>query len=132
MIDKARFPPHYLVILLAAAAVTNSQLAAFFNPYLINGDVFQITYWMRQFRDPALFQDDLLTVYAKYFHTPWGFVLVYRVLSPFVDALVVGKILTFVLFVVSSLYLFKLVHSFADTYTAFVAVLLYRAANLLS
>ena len=38
-----------------------SQWSALTNPYVVMDDVRQQTYWMQKWRDPELFQNDLLT-----------------------------------------------------------------------
>jgi hypothetical protein len=98
----------------------NSQLPAFSNNYVINGDVPQHIYWMQQFADSELFTADLLTRFAIHIQ-PWGFIGLYRVLSFFADPLTLSKIVPIGLFILSILYLFFLVKHIANVYTAFLA-----------
>lgn len=117
--------PELWVALIAFAIAINSQFSALVDKYVINGDVVESIYWMQQFNDGALFKNDLLTDYAGHYHAPWGFYLLYRTLSFVIDPLTTSKILPIVLFVFSSLYLFKLVRQFTDDYTGFLAALLF-------
>ncbi len=115
--------PEFWVVIIAIAAAINSQLPAFVDPYVINGDIIESIYWMRQFNDSELFTNDLLTDYSKHYHSPWGYYVIYRTLSFFVDPVMISKILPIPLFAISSLYLFKLVRQFTDNYTGFLAAL---------
>lgn len=110
------------IIVLAGVVQIHGSWAALTNPYIINDDVRNTIYWMQQFRDPELFQDDPLTAFFKNF-LPWGFTAFYYVLSFVWDPMVVSKILPTFLFVISSYYLFRLVRSFSDDFTAVVAAL---------
>ena len=113
-----------LIVLLAFAVVINSQFQAFVSPYVINPDAFQHTYWMQQFWDSELFRDHLLTDFARSMQ-PWGVIVLYWMLSHFADPLLIGKIVPVILFPLSSLYFFKLVQHFTNSYTALLASLLF-------
>ena len=122
---SSRFPLAELIVASIALAIgIYGQLPAFTNPYVLVDDFRQHLYWMRQFRDSALFQDDLLTEYAKHYQ-PWGFIFLYYVLSPIADPLVISKVLPLALFVLSSFYLFKLVRHIAGGYAGFLASLIF-------
>jgi hypothetical protein len=118
-----------LIVVLALVIAVNSQLSGIVNPYAINDDTRLTIYWMQQFRDGDLFQNDLLTDYARYV-SPWGVVAVYRLLSPFADPVVASKLLPVVLFAVSALFLFKLVASFAGRYAGFVTSLIFMLSPI--
>lgn len=122
--DKIHFRFDLLIFILAVAVVVNSQFDGLVNPYVINPDSFQHTYWMQQFRDKELFRDDLLTDYAKSMQ-PWGLIGFYWLSSHIADPLVIAKIVPLILMPVSSLYLFRLVCRFAHVYVAFMASLLF-------
>jgi len=113
-----------IVLLLASAIVINSQFPAFANKYLIDGDVPQHIYWMQQFYDRDLFNNDLLSQYAIHLQ-PWGFALLYRILSYIIHPLMISKILPIALFAFSALYTFRLVRHFTNNYTGFLAALLF-------
>jgi hypothetical protein len=117
--------PEFAVAILALVIALNSQSAALVNHYVLNGDVFESTYWMPQFNDSELFRNDLLTEYSKHFHSPWGFLLFYRGLSVLLDPLSISKILPLILFVISCLFIFRLVKHFTTNFTAFIAALLF-------
>lgn len=108
------------VVFLALSMMLYSQKAALFNEFVINDDVCQHVYWMQQFNDAELFRDDLLTEYAKHYQ-PWGFVVFYRLLSFFMNPLLVSKLLPFLLFAVSALYIFKLGRHLAGDMAGFLA-----------
>ena len=118
------FLPAFWVMLLATGIGINSQLPAFLSEYTFNGDVAQHIYWMQQFRDNELFTDDLLTKQASA-TAPWGFLLFYYLGSFIIDPLTLSKVVPIILFILSSVYVFKLVQSFADTYTGFLAALFF-------
>lgn len=46
------------------------------NPYVIDDDVRQQIFWMQQWNDPELFQNDILTGYARNY-VPWGVQAIY-------------------------------------------------------
>lgn len=120
--------PELLVLLAALAVGIYGELPALTHPYVIADDVKQATYWMRQFRDPSLFPNDLLTEYTKNYQ-PWGVVALYYLLSPFFDPLVTSKILPLILFPLSSLFLFKWVERLANRYAGFLAGLLFMTTS---
>ncbi|MFB0561847.1 MAG: hypothetical protein ACETWM_11655 [Candidatus Lokiarchaeia archaeon] len=119
----------FAIIILAIGIGVMSQLPSFLNRYIINDDVMQHVYWMQQFRDGGLFKNDLLTVYAKNYQ-PWGFIALYYVFSFIIDPMIISKIIPIVLFVVSSLYLFKLVSEMTNNYTGFLSASIFMAAPI--
>lgn len=113
-----------IVAYAALFVVANAHFAALFDTYLINDDVRQHLYWMRGFNDSTLFQNDLLADYAQAYQ-PAGFVLLYRIFSRIIDPVLFGKILTLVLFTVTSLLAYKIVETWAGPFAGFVAGLLF-------
>ena len=95
------------VFLFAAAVALNSQFLSYLSPYIINDDVRQHTWWMRQFQNKSLFNGDLMAIYAKNMQ-PWGILALYYPLSFLIDPIIVGKILPPVLFGVSAVYFYKI------------------------
>lgn len=130
--DRSAFyaKPEFWVVLIALAIAINSQFAALVSKYVINGDVLQSLYWMQQFRDHELFTNDLLTEYAKHYHAPWGFLLLYRTLSIAIDPLAISKTLPIILFVITSVYVFKLVQRFTNTYTGLLCTSLFMVVPI--
>jgi hypothetical protein len=110
----------FLIILLALVVGIYSQFPSFFNKYIINDDVRQHIYWMQQLQDNGLFKKDLLTEYAKNYQT-WGLVALYYIFSFIADPLIVSKVIPIILFMVSSLYLFRLVKCITNDYTGFLS-----------
>jgi hypothetical protein len=114
-----------LVILLALAAGIYSQSSALVNKYVINDDAMQHIYWMRQFQNQGLFNNDLLTENARYF-LPWGFVFLYRAASYLIDPLIVSKFLSLILFPISAMYVYKLLKQIANSnYTGFIGAVIF-------
>jgi hypothetical protein len=114
-----------IYVLVAASCVyVLANREAFTNPFLINDDVRQQIYWMQQWQDPELFQNDLLTEYAKEYVPP-GIKVIYRVASLFVSPLLFTNILTGILFVITAGFLFGLGLEFQDDLTAVLVVCVY-------
>ncbi len=90
-----------------------SQWPALTNPYVVMDDVRQQTYWMQKWRDPELFQNDLLSDYAQNY-VSWGVQAIYAVATPFIDPLQFGKILSGILYLITAGFLFGLGLRFRD------------------
>ncbi len=93
-----------------------SQWPALTNPYVVMDDVRQQTYWMQKWRDPELFQNDLLSEYAQNY-VSWGVQAIYALATPFIDPLQFGKILSGILYLVTAGFLFGLGMRFRDDLT---------------
>lgn len=113
-----------LIILCALIAGIYYQWPTLANPYVIDGDVRTHLDWMRQFRDPGLFPDDLLATYARN-RQPWGIVCLYYFFSFLLDPILFAKILPVILLVIGSYYAFKLGQDKGDTGTGFLAAILF-------
>ena len=98
----------YVVGFLLFVLVTKSLLPIF-NPYFATGDQKQQIFWMYRFQDPQLFRDDLLAdfISSGKFNPP-GYTLLYRIGSAFVDPLLLSKIISIVLVIVSVFFVFRL------------------------
>ena len=81
--------------------------AALRHPLCANDDVRQQIYWMQQWRDAALYPDDLQTDYARRY-VPWGVQGLYWIAARAVDPLAFAKILPGFLFVALGVLLFSL------------------------
>lgn len=119
-----KFPVEFVLLLFALGIAFSSQWPALSRPDVMSDDVRQHIFWMHQFRDPALFQNDLLTLYSKNFQ-PWGFVAVYWLFSFFADPFLLSKLLPFGLLLVSVFYLYRLVRDLAGTFAGVVAALMF-------
>ncbi|MGO9568688.1 MAG: hypothetical protein ACLP5H_14220, partial [Desulfomonilaceae bacterium] len=109
---------HLLYVLVAASAVyVFAHWPALTNPYVINDDVRQQIFWMQQWQDPELYQNDLLTEYARNY-VPWGVQAIYKAASPFMNPVQFTKILTGLLFVITAGFLFGIGLQFHDDLTA--------------
>ena len=72
MFTRGSRTTHLLYVLFAALAVyVIAHWPALTNPYVINDDVRQQIFWMQQWIDPDLYQNDFLTEYAKNY-VQWG------------------------------------------------------------
>jgi len=116
-----------LVTLLGFGVGLHAWSAGLSDPYLINDDVRQTLYFVRRAVDPSLFPNDLLTRYAENYQ-PWGFVLLYRSLAPWVDPILLGKVLGIALVGLAAGLVFRLVNGFAGITAAAIAALLFLAS----
>jgi hypothetical protein len=107
-----------LVVLWAIAVATYSQYAALTNHYVVNGDTPAAISWMQQFRDPTLFNNDLLSDIAAQIQGQPGFVLFYRAFAVFIDPLLLSRFVPIVLLAAFALYTYKFVHRFSTQYAA--------------
>lgn len=96
-----------LVTGLAAIIFFYAHLPALMNPYVINDDVRQQIFWMQQWQDPTLFQDDLLADYAR-LYVPWGVQGLYWLASLIINPLLFSKLLPAFLFVLLSATLYQI------------------------
>lgn len=113
----------YLFYVLTAAlgVYVFAHWDAIKSPYVINDDVRQQIYWMRQWQDKELFQDHILTQYAKNY-VPWGVKAIYWAAARMMDPVQFTKVLTGVLFVITAALVFGLVLQIQDDLTAILAV----------
>jgi hypothetical protein len=108
---------HLVYVLVAALAVyVFAHWPALTNPYVINDDVRQQIFWMQQWVDPELYQNDLLTEYAKNY-VPWGVQAIYKAAAPLINPVQFTKILTGLLFAITAGFLFGLGLQFRDDLT---------------
>jgi len=103
---------------------------AFTEPYVINNDVGQHLFWMRQFQQPELFPGDLLVEYSRHIQ-PAGFIAVYYVISFVLDPVPAGNLLAVLLLGVSVAYLFLIVfRTAASKWTGWLAVVIFLASQM--
>ena len=77
---------------------------SFESAYTIQDDARQHIFWMQQFRDNELFQDDLIADYFKSV-SPWGFTQLYKIINFFgIDIFGFNKILPLLLGIVTTVY----------------------------
>jgi hypothetical protein len=112
------------VVLTASAVGINSQYPALVNDYIVNGDVPQHIYWMQQFLDGELFRDDILTAFAKHMQ-PYGLIVFYRVATIAVDPIFASKVVPILMYVLSTLYLFRLVKYIGGDLSGLLAAVLF-------
>ena len=109
---------HLLYVLIAATGVyVFAHWPALTNPYVVNDDVRQQIFWMQQWLDPELYQNDLLTEYAKNY-VPWGVQAIYAVAAPFINPVQFTKVLAGLLFVITAGFFFGLGRQFGDDLAA--------------
>lgn len=119
---------YVLIMALALIVFLSAHWEALNNPYVINDDVRQQLFWMQQWEQPELFQNDLLTSYSKNY-VPWGVQAVYYLASPFMAPVDFSKILTGILFVLGALLIFLLGKNLGDDLTGVLLVALYLISN---
>jgi hypothetical protein len=105
--------PELAVALISGAIFVWAHFQAFANPFVLNDDVRQQIYWMQQWQNPALFQGDFLTGYARAY-VPWGVKGLYWLASWWVSPLYFSKLLAGFLFVCLAICLFKIGARLAD------------------
>ena len=109
-----------LVVVLALLAGLYYYGPALTNKYIIADDARICLYWVPMFQDGELFQNDLLTEYAK-MHSPWGYSLLFYLVSFLFDPIISGSVVAILLIAMMSFYMFKLVEHIAGRYAGFLA-----------
>ncbi|MBF0619711.1 MAG: hypothetical protein HQL19_06035 [Candidatus Omnitrophica bacterium] len=127
---KGLRPIEYVLLVLSALVVVYSQYHALTGTYVINDDVCQHIWWMRQFQDPALFRHDLLAVYAQSLQHP-GILALYSWTSFFIDPVLLTKALPFFFLPLACFFLFRWVKLLAgDDFTAFFVTVSFMVTPL--
>ncbi|MBF0330308.1 MAG: glycosyltransferase [Candidatus Omnitrophica bacterium] len=109
-----------LTVLFSAVVAVYAQISAVRSMYMVNDDACQHIWWMRMWRTPGLFQDDLLAQYAHSLQN-LGILAFYKAASFFVDPLTVARYLPFILFPLSSWALYRCVLAWTrEPYAAFL------------
>jgi hypothetical protein len=112
--DWPRDPwPAITVALISGAVFVLAHFQALNHSFIINDDVRQQLYWMQQWQDPALFQGDFLTGYARAY-VPWGVKGLYWLASCWLSPLYFSKLLAGFLFVFLAICFFKIGTRLAD------------------
>ena len=114
-----------LSIIVAILYGLSGLKLAFQSPYTIQDDARQYIFWMQQFKDSDLFQNDLIANYFKSV-TPVGFTTLYKLVSSVgIDIFVFNKISTLILGVATSIYCFLVcVEIFPIPFAGFISSLL--------
>ncbi len=87
-------------------------------PYTVNNDAHQHTFWLHWAGDGQALESDLLALYASHYEPPlwvWG----YRVLEPLLSPIWLGRVLPLLLFPLSALLLFWVTDRIDDRRAAF-------------
>lgn len=125
MSNDRSFMVHLFYVLVSAAGVyVFSHWSALTNPYVVNEDVRQQIYWMQEWNEPGIFDDDLLTRYAKNY-VPWGVQFVYGLGSFAMNPVQFTKVLTGILFISIAGLLLVLARGLGDDLTALYTVCFY-------
>ena len=105
---------HFLYAMVATVAVfVFAHWDGLTNPYIIRDNVRQQVFWMQQWQDPELYQNDLLTEYSQNY-VPWGIKAIYRVGARVMNPVQFTKVVTAVLFLLTAGFLFGLGTAFRD------------------
>ncbi len=116
---------HFVYAMVATAAVfVFAHWDGLTNPYIIRDDVRQQAFWMQQWQDPGLYQDDLLTEYAKNY-VPWGIKAIFRTGALVMNPVQFSKVITAVLFLLTAAFLFGLGTAFRDELVPVFVVCVY-------
>jgi len=118
----------FLVSLLALSIAIHSQWDALTNLYVINADVNQHIWWMRQFQDPELFNNNLLTSYAKSLQ-PGGILTFFYLSSFIIDPVILTKYLPIILLTIATLYMYRLFFLMTQRYDVSVIGSLFFAVT---
>lgn len=119
----------WLIVITALAIGIYAYYPSLVNHYVIADDIRICTYWVGQFYDKGLFQDDLLTEYAKY-HEPWGFHALYFLVSWLIDPILFGTILSIGLLALAAFYLYKLGNDLVGRFGGLLAALTFLVTPL--
>ena len=92
--------------------------------YVINDDVRQQIFWMQKWRVPTLFQDDLLSDYAR-LYVPWGVKALYRLAAVMVNPLYFSSLLPGLLFIWLAFLLYRIGLSISGRAGGFGVVAVY-------
>ncbi len=111
----------FYALMAATAVYLLAHWSAIANQYVINDDVRQQIYWMQSWSDPELYQDDLLSRYARNY-VPWGVQAVYALGSQFMNPVQFTKVVAALLFVMTAGFLFGIGLLFKDDLTGVLAV----------
>ena len=96
VIKTRRVLPVLGVVLLALVITVQEQLPTLQNVYTVRDAACQHFFWMAQFKEKALFQNDLLTDFSKYMQHK-GFLLLYWLVAYFMEPLFFSRVLPFLL-----------------------------------
>jgi len=111
--------PYIAISALALLLIYRLQLPALRDYYTVDDDTCQHIYWMAEFRQRGLFQDDLQTRFAK-FVQPKGFVAIYWLASFLVQPIVFTKIIPFILALICSCFFLRLGRSEQSLFAGFI------------
>lgn len=92
--------PYIAASVLVLVLICRFQLPTLRDYHTVDDDTCQHIYWMAEFHDKGLFQDDLQTRFAK-FVQPRGFVAIYWLASFLVEPIIFTRVLPFILALVS-------------------------------
>jgi hypothetical protein len=95
------------------------------NPYVVGDDARLVLLGVLRFSNPEWFPDDVLTDYAESFVTP-GVRGLYFLTANLIDPIAFSKIISFSLFVISTLFLFQLMYEItASKLSSILAILFF-------
>ncbi len=107
-------------MLFALAAAAWSQAETFRNPFVVNNDARLHTFWMEQWRAPALFPGDRHVIFARSYQ-PWGYLLLYWLGSFLVAPLTLSRVLPLLLLPWTALATYRLGEKLAGRYAGALA-----------
>lgn len=122
-----RIPPVYLGVfafLLGMAMACLLMWPRLMDYQIVNGDVFQHTWWTASFHDPEIYQDDIYLEYAASISTP-GMRAIYWIGGLFANPYIIGNILSVLLYGVCSLTLFLAVRETMSAEAGLLAAALF-------
>lgn len=118
-----------LVVAIALLVATWAHWSTLTQPYVVNNDAHQHTFWMHSLEDPELFEGDLLAHYSLAYQPP-GYVWLFRSLSLVVNPLTAARFLPLLLFALSAGLLLLVVRSFSGRFEALLSCSIFLASPL--
>lgn len=113
-----------LVFLIGVLVATFFVWPKIVNPYIVEEDSFQHTWWTATFHDPELFQNSFYLPYAKSLSTP-GLSALYWVGTYFTTPYAFGNILTILLYGITGMFIFLAVRNVVAPSIALMVALLF-------
>ncbi len=115
-----RFKTEIVLCIIACIAGIYFYFPAFFNRFIIADDARICLYWIPKLHNHLLFQNDFLTDYAQA-QMPWGFTLLYFLISFAVDPVYAGNYVAVICIVLTCLYLYKILNKMVNPWAGLLA-----------
>jgi hypothetical protein len=116
----------YLIIsIIALLFILIYNYPTLVNTYAVPDDAPMMLYWMYQFQDSSLFQNDIITEFAVVYYGQPLFTMFYYAFSFFIEPLVAFKLIQIVLLLLFTIYFFKLGCALRDQKAGYTLALVF-------